>query len=54
MAIGTIMVFKDEALQARSVQLNLTTSSKTAAAKQTPKAEEKGSEGDQDSVTTLM
>jgi hypothetical protein len=52
MVTGTTLVFKDETLQARSVELNLTTAAKAASANQTPKLEEKDSEDEKDIETT--
>ena len=48
MVSGATMVFKDEALQARSVQLNLTPTQKAASAKEQQKPEENDSVGEQD------
>ena len=40
MVTGTTQVFKDDALQARSVELNLTTTPKAASANNTPRPDE--------------
>ena len=48
MVTGTTQVFRDAALQARSVQLHLTPTPKAASAKEQQKPEEKDSVGEQD------
>ena len=49
MVSGTTLVFKDDVLQARSIELNLTTTPKAASANQTKKPEEKDAEGEKES-----
>jgi hypothetical protein len=48
----TTVVFKDDALQARSVELNLTTPPNAASANKTPKPEEKDASDEQENEAT--
>ena len=51
MVTGTTLVFKDDVLQARSIQLKLTPTPKATSANRTRKAKENESEGEEDIVT---